>query len=156
MQTLKSSIAVAMATFGASVLGMLLQWVVPVKDLTEARGTVGAMVGLVTLLLALVLGFLVYTAFAVFATQQSEAQSLGPVIIEADLALQDYGPEAAGGRAGLRAALERSRVRFFGGGTSGPRPFTIEETRSSRPRPMPSRRRRCSCLWGGRRLMTPA
>ena len=131
MATWKRSIAVASTTFGASVVGMLLQWIVPAKELTEARGTVGAMVGLVTLLLALVLGFLVYTAFSVFSTQQSEAQSLAPVIIEADLALEAYGPEAAGGRAGLRAALQRSRTRFFGGAKGGPAPFTIEETRAT-------------------------
>jgi hypothetical protein len=33
-------------------------------------------------LLALVLGLLVYTAFTVYSTQQSEAQGLGPVVIE--------------------------------------------------------------------------
>ena len=59
--------------------------VAPAQTLTEAKGTVGAMVGLATLLLALVLGLLIYTAFAVFATQQSEAYSLGPLVVEIDL-----------------------------------------------------------------------
>jgi positive regulator of sigma E activity len=131
MGSLKRTIIVMLTTFGASVLGMLLQALVPTQMLTESKGTVGAMVGLVTLLLALVLGFLVYTAFAVFATQQSEAQSLGPVVIEIDVALERYGDAAANGRAGLRAALERSRVRFFGDVHHGPRPWTLEETRAT-------------------------
>ena len=49
----------------------------PAQVLADSRGTVGAIVGLGTLLLALVLGLLVYTAFAVYATQRDEAQGLG-------------------------------------------------------------------------------
>ena len=56
---------------------------------------------------------------------------MGPVVVEIDLALEQYGPEAASGRAGLRAALERSRARFFGDGKRGPQPFTFEETRAT-------------------------
>ncbi len=131
MDSLKRSIAVALVTFGASVVGMLLQHIVPAQALTESKGTVGAMVGLVTLLLALVLGLLVFTAFAVYTTQRDEAQGLGQVVIEVDLALERYGPEAAPGRAGMRAALARSRVRFFGDGKRGPQQFTFEETRAT-------------------------
>jgi hypothetical protein len=130
MSALNRSIAVAAITFGASLVGMALQWVVPADMLTASKGSVGAMVGLVTLLLALVLGLLVFTAFSVFTIQRDEAYSLGPIVAEIDLALEQYGPEAAGGRAGMRAALERSRVRFFGDAKHGPRPFTFEEMRA--------------------------
>src|SRR5271154_6518251 len=122
--------AVAAITFGASLVGMALQWVVSADVLTASKGSVGAMVGLVTLLLALVLGLLVFTAFSVFTTQRDEAYSLGPIVAEIDLALEQYGPEAAGGRAGMQAALQRSRVRFFGDAKHGPRPFTFEEMRA--------------------------
>src|SRR5215472_8696701 len=122
------SIAVAAITFGASVVGMLLQWVVPADVLTASKGSVGAMVGLVTLLLALVLGLLVFTAFSVFTTQQSEAYSLGPVVIELDVILEQYGPEAIRGRVGLREALGRSRQRFFGDARRGPEAHTFEQT----------------------------
>ena len=81
-------------------------------------------------MLALVLGLLVFTAFSVFTTQRDEAYSLAPIVAEIDLALEQYGPEAAGGRAGLLAALERSRVRFFGDAKRGPQPFTFEEMRA--------------------------
>jgi hypothetical protein len=130
MNSLYRSIAVAAITFGASLVGMALQWLVPADVLTASKGSVGAMVGLVTLLLALVLGLLVFTAFSVFTTQQSEAYSLGPMVAEVDLALELYGPEAAGGRAGLLAALQRSRLRFFGDSQRGPQPFTFEEMRA--------------------------
>jgi hypothetical protein len=130
MHPLYRAIFVAAITFGASLLGMALQWEVPADVLTAAKGPVGAMTGLVSLLLALVLGLLVFTAFSVFTTQQSEAYSLGPMVAEVDLALELYGPEAAGGRVGLLKALQRSRVRFFGDAKAGPQPFTFEEMRT--------------------------
>ncbi len=130
-QSLTRSAAAALATFGASLVGFALQWLVPTDVLTASKGSVGAMVGLVALLLALVLGLLVFTAFSIFTTQQSEAYSLGPVIAEIDLALEQYGPEGLGGRAGLRAALQRTRVRFFGDATRGPQPFTFEEMKTT-------------------------
>src|SRR5271157_761894 len=114
MHSLTRSIIVGALTFGASVAGMLLQLDIPADTLSASKGSVGAMVGLVGLLLALVLGLLVWTAFGVFSTQQAEAHSLGPVIAEIDLCLEKLGVEGAPGRAGLRAALQRSRVRFFG------------------------------------------
>jgi hypothetical protein len=129
MHPLYRAILVAAITFGASVVGMLLQWEVPADVLTASKGSVGAMTGLVTLLLALVLGLLVFTAFSVFTTQRDEAYSLGPMVAEVDLALELYGPEAAAGRTGLLRALERSRARFFGDAKRGPQPFTFEEMR---------------------------
>ena len=130
MQPLSRSISVGLITFGASILGMLIQLGVPLDVLTASKGAVGAMVGLVAGLLALVLGLLVFTAFSVFTTQQSEAYSLGPVVADIDLALEQYGPEGAVGRAGLRASLQRSRDRFFGAAGQGPRPFTFEEMKT--------------------------
>ena len=93
MTPLYRAILVAAITFAASLVGMALQREVPADVLTASKGSVGAVVGLITLLLALVLGFLVFTAFSVYATQQTEAQSLGPVIIELDVLLEEYGPD---------------------------------------------------------------
>ena len=131
MNSLVRSAVVAGATFACGVVGMLIQLVLPIQSVTEARGTVGAVVGLITLLLALVLGLLIWTAFSVFTTQQAEAQSLGPMILELDLALERYGPEAAGGRQRLREGLARSRERFFGDKVHGPQAFTYEESRAN-------------------------
>ncbi len=128
MHSFNRAILVALITFGASLIGMALQWVVPADVLTASKGSVGAMVGLVTLLLALVLGLLVFTAFSVFTMQRDEAFSLGPMVAEVDLALELYRTEAAPGRAG--DAL---------------RPFSVQgpassATRSSGPSRSPSRR----------------
>ncbi len=131
MHSYRQAIAVALATFVASLLGMALRLVVPVQVLNDSKATVGGMAGLITLLLALVLGLLVYTAFTIYSTQQSEAQGLGPVVIELDDLLEQYGPEALRGRVGLREALERSRRRFFGDPEHGPQAHTFEETRAT-------------------------
>jgi hypothetical protein len=131
MQPVARAGAIALVLFAASLVGMLLQGTAAPEALTASKASVGAMSGLVTLLLALVLGLLVYTAFAVFAGQQADAGSLGPVIAEIDIALERYGPEAAGGRAGLRAALRRSRERFFGNAKQGPHMHTFEEMKAT-------------------------
>jgi hypothetical protein len=131
MHSLNRAILVAAITFGASLVGMALQWEVPADAISAAKGSVGAMVGLITLLLALVLGLLVFTAFSVYTTQQTEAQELGPVVIELDVILEQYGADVAGARTGLREALGRARKRFFGDVKHGPQAHTIEETRAT-------------------------
>ena len=133
MKPLSRSILVGLILFAAGLVGLFLGQAAPAAMLTVSKGTIGGVIGLVSLLLALVLGFLVYTAFAIFATQQSEAYSLGPVIADIDLALAQYGPEAAGGRAGLRASLRRTRTRFFDDPIMGRRPSASK--RYKRPSP---------------------
>jgi len=131
MHSIFRALTVAAITFGASLVGMALQREVPADVLTASKGSVGAMVGLVTLLLALVLGFLVFTAFSVYATQQTEAQGLGPVIIELDVLLEEYGPDIVNVRKGLRDSLGRARRRFFGDVKHGVQAHTLEETRAT-------------------------
>ena len=79
---------------------MTLQWKVPADVLTASKGSAGAMAGLVTLLLALVLGLLVFTAFSVFTTQRDKAYSLGPMVATPKRA-------AAGGAAATPAELKQ-------------------------------------------------
>ena len=131
MHSLRRAIAVAVILFGASVVGMLLQWVVPAQVLTASKGTVGAMVGLVTLLLALVLGLLVFTAFSVFTTQRDEALVAGAGDRRARSRARALWARGGARTRGLRAALERSRARFFGDAKHGPQPYTFEETRAT-------------------------
>ena len=82
--------------------------------MADTKGVIGSIIGLVTLLLALVLGLLVWTSYGVYANQNTESQSLGPLILKLDFALEQYGPEASRGRDLLRAAVERARDRFWG------------------------------------------
>jgi hypothetical protein len=53
------------------------------------------------------------------------------VVIELDVILEQYGPEAIRGRVGLREALGRARRRFFGDLKQGPQAHTFEETRAT-------------------------
>jgi len=131
MDSLRRAIIAATLTFAASAVGMALQHIVPETALADAKPAVGAITGLFTLLLALVLGLLIYPAFAIFTTQQSEAYALVPMVAKLDGLMAEYGPEAARGRPGLIAALERARVRFFGDHKRGPRTFTYLETRTT-------------------------
>ena len=104
----------ALLTFASGLLGFFLQWLLPVQYVADTKGVIGSIIGLVTLLLALVLGLLVWTSYGVYANQNTESQSLGPLILKLDFALEQYGPEASRGRDLLRAAVERARDRFWG------------------------------------------
>lgn len=132
MKSLSRSLIVGAIAFGASWLGMVAQSLIAPEVLTASKPAIGAITGLMALLLALVLGLLVWTAFSVFTGQQTEAFSLGPIIAEIDLLLEQSGPEAANGRAGLRASLQRLRKRFFESDETGPQLLTIQEIKETR------------------------
>ena len=113
------TLIVALLTFVSGLLGFLLQWLLPVQDVADAKGMIGSIIGLVALLLALALGLLVWTSYGVYTNQNAESQSLGPLILKLDFALEQYGPEAdqrtrfaaGGGRARARSLLGRSGGR---------------------------------------------
>jgi hypothetical protein len=117
------TLIVALLTFVSGLLGFVLQWLLPVQDIADAKGMIGSIIGLVTLLLALVLGLLVWTSYGVYTNQNSESQSLGPLILRLDFTLEQYGPEADRGRDLLRAAVVRARDRFWGGRAIGVTPY---------------------------------
>ena len=83
---------------------------------------IGSIIGLVTLLLALVLGLLVWTSYGVYTNQNTESQSLGPLILKLDFALEQYGPEARRGRDLLR---RRSCARAIVSGAAGERRIAL-------------------------------
>ena len=114
MNPFARSLIVALLTFISGLLGFFLQWLLPVQHVADAKGVISSIIGLVTLLLALVLGLLVWTSYGVYTHQNSESQSLGPMILKLDLTLEQYGPEARRGRDLLRAATARARDRFWG------------------------------------------
>jgi hypothetical protein len=95
----------------------------PAQHVDDAKGMVGSIGGLVTLLLALVLGLLVWASYGVYTNQSTESQSLGPVVLKLDFALKQYGSEAHGGRDLLRGLVVRARERFWGEGTGAPSPY---------------------------------
>jgi hypothetical protein len=118
------TLIVACLTFASALVGFLLQRLLPVQYLTDAKGTVGSITGLVILLLALVRGLLVWTSYGVYTTQNTESQALGPTILQLDFALERYGPDARAGRELLRKAVVRARERLWGGKSDGVAPYT--------------------------------
>jgi Protein of unknown function (DUF4239) len=107
--------AVAAAVFAAGLAGLVLQRVLPEKHTTgPSRDMIGAVVGLLTLLCALVSGLLIWTAYGVYAGQNTAIQNLAAKALQLDLALQDYGPEANPERAALRDRVGKTIDQVWG------------------------------------------
>jgi hypothetical protein len=120
---LARTLIVALFTFVSGLLGFLVQWLLPAQDVAGAKGIICSIIVFVALLLAFVLGMLIWTTYGAFITQSAESQSLGPLILKLDFALEQYGPEADRGRDLLRAAVVRARDRFWGGRAVGVTPY---------------------------------
>src|SRR5271165_2555664 len=105
----KFSFAIAVAVFAGGSIGLILQRVLPEKHTTGAsRDMIGAVAGLLTLLAALTLGLLIWTAYGVFAGQNIAVQGLAAKVLQLDLALSDYGPDATPMRKQLRDGLGKT------------------------------------------------
>ena len=113
VNSLAGALIVALLTLVSGLLGFMAQWLAPVQDAVDARAVVASIIGLVALLLALVLGLLVWMSYGLYTSQNSKSQSLGPLILKVDVALAQYGPEARRGRDLLRAAVIRARNRLW-------------------------------------------
>src|SRR6516165_12339926 len=88
------SAAVGLLTFGVGLLGLYLKWFLPERHMSMgSRDMIGAIIGLLSLLLALVLGILVGSAHQFFTSQKAELESLGARSLELELAFRQYGPE---------------------------------------------------------------
>src|SRR5580658_4877137 len=75
------SIIVFILTFGAGYAGMLVKGRLSDRHLSpESRGVVGQVAGLLTLLLALVLGTLIGVSYAYFSTQKTELEGFSAQI----------------------------------------------------------------------------
>src|SRR5271166_2432541 len=111
----KFAFAIGAAVFVGGSLGLILHRVLPEKHLTGGgKDMIGAVVGLVTLLSALVLGLLIWTAYGVYAGQNVAIQTLAAKVLQLDEALSDYGPEANGARAQLRQSLAKTIDEIWG------------------------------------------
>lgn len=111
----KLALVVGIAVFVGGSLGLVLHRIVPEKHLTGgSKDMIGAVAGLLTLLSALVLGLLIWTAYGVYAGQSTAIQTLAAKVLQFDRALQDYGPEASAPRAQLRQGLAKSINQVWG------------------------------------------
>jgi len=111
----KFALAVAIAVFAAGVIGLLLQRILPEASTTGGpRDMIGAVVGLLTLLSALTMGLLIWTAYGVYAAQNVAIQSLAVKAIQLDQALADYGPDAKDLRLQLRDGIGKTIDAVWG------------------------------------------
>ncbi|MBV8795708.1 MAG: hypothetical protein JO136_12320, partial [Hyphomicrobiales bacterium] len=89
------SVAVALLTFGVGLLGLFLQRLLPERHMSAgSRDLIVAVMGLLSLVLALVLGTLVGSAYGFFASQKADVESLCARSLELDLDFRQYGPDA--------------------------------------------------------------
>jgi len=115
LSSLATAIAVGVLIILSGSLGLYLQTRLAEHHTTDrSRDMIGGVVGLLTLLLALVLGLLIWTAYGVFSTQQRELESIAAKALEFNLELRHYGPEGAPGRELLRNDLISARKQFWG------------------------------------------
>ena len=115
------AIIVTIITFLGGVLGLNLQKQLPDEHSVEkSRDMIGAVMGLITLLLALVPGTIVGSAYFFSATQQSELQALSAQSIQLDEALAQFGPEAKPLRDAWKNNLDKNLKLFWGGGDVDP------------------------------------
>jgi hypothetical protein len=111
----KFALVVGIVVFVAGSLGLALHRSVPEKHLTGgSKDMIGAVAGLLTLLSALVLGLLIWTAYGVYAGQNTAIQTLAAKALQFDLALKDYGPDASAARTQLREGLAKSIDQVWG------------------------------------------
>ena len=109
MSSDRFALAVGVVMFAGGLLGLVLQRALPEQHTTGgSRDMIGAVVGLLTLLCALVTGLLIWTAYGVYASQNAQIQGLASKVMQLDFALSDYGPEANPARAQARDALGKT------------------------------------------------
>jgi hypothetical protein len=113
------SAAVTVVIFASGLLGLALQRTLPEQHTTgPSRDMIGAIVGLLTLLCALVTGLLVWTAYGVYSSQNTAIQTLAAKALQLDLALEDYGPETKPQRLALRDRMANAIQQTWGTDTT--------------------------------------
>ena len=106
MQSVFISAAVGLLAFAMGLVGLYLKGLLPERHMSNgSRDMIGAIMGLLSLLLALVLGILVGSAHEFFASQKAELESLGSRSLQLELAFRQYGPETEPLRQMMKASV---------------------------------------------------
>jgi hypothetical protein len=123
MPAIAISAFIGAATLGGGVAGLFLQSFLPEKHTADrSRDMLAAIVGLISLLLALVLGTLIGSAYGFYATQKAEMETLAARSLQLDLSLAQYGTEASL-RSALRNTLGGIDALIWGDGQADPQQF---------------------------------
>jgi hypothetical protein len=105
----------ALAAFVAGLFGLGLQRLLPAPHTSDrSRDMIAAIVGLVSLLLALVLGVIIGSAYAFYSNQKTELETIAARALQLDIALAEFGPETKEARADLKAGMQRVHDMFWG------------------------------------------
>jgi len=91
----------------------------------ETKGVVGQVSGLVSLLLALVLGTLIGVSWAYFSGQRTNLENFSAQVLRLDQALAQYGPETKPLRDKLKDGIEKAYEAIWGGGSVDPALLTV-------------------------------
>ena len=91
----------------------------------ETKAVVGQVSGLVSLLLALVLGTLIGVSWAYFSTQRTNLENFSAQILRLDQALGQFGPETKPLRDQLKQGIEKAYEAIWGGGAVDPAFLTV-------------------------------
>ena len=126
MTTVSISIAVGVLTFGMGMFGLFLHRLLPERHMSRSsKEIIGAIMGLVSLLLALVLGTLVGSAYGFFATQKGNVETLCARSLELDLAFRQYGAETQPLSEALRASMTGAYNAIWGNGAAYRQQFDV-------------------------------
>ena len=128
MTSIAISVAVGVLTFGFGMLGLYLKRLLPERHMSSgSREMIGGIIGLVSLLLALVLGTLVGSAYGFFAAQKANIETLCARSLEIDLAFRQYGPETEPLREALKGSMTAAYNAIQGNGAGYRRQFDLGE-----------------------------
>ncbi len=109
------STAAALATFVAGLFGLWLQRLLPEPHTSDrSRDMITAIAGLVSLLLALVLGTIIGSAYAFYSNQKTELETIAARALQLDIALAEFGPETKEAREELKAGTQGIHDMFWG------------------------------------------
>jgi hypothetical protein len=109
------SAGAALVAFVAGLFGLGLQRLLPEPHTSDrSRDMIAAIVGLVSLLLALVLGVIIGSAYAFYSNQKTELETIAARALQLDIALAAFGPETKEARADLKAGMQRVHHMFWG------------------------------------------
>jgi hypothetical protein len=120
------SIAAGVLAFSFGVLGLFLRRLLPERHISMgSKEMIGAIMGLVSLLLALVLGTLVGSAWGFFTNQKANIEALCARSLELDLAFRQYGPETQPLREALGASMKGAYNAIWGDGAAYQQQFDV-------------------------------
>jgi hypothetical protein len=127
MNILVTCIVIFILFMAAGYAGLQVQtWLGPEHKTGETKGVVGQISGLVSLLLALVLGTLIGVSFAYYSTQRTNLENFSAQILRLDQALAQYGPETKPMRDKLKEGITKAYQTVWGSGDVDAAALTVE------------------------------